>query len=103
MSDTGPVVKVGLDAIHAELMQVKSAVIRLEHDLPMHVTITKTKQEEYDTRLASHGSRLTEVEHRLTRLEAAQRPATPWYQVVGAVAVIISAVVTVATVLSITP
>lgn len=103
MTATGPVARVDLDTIYAELAALRLTVVQLQADLPHHVSFTKAKQDEYEDRLINHGTRLGDLEHRVTRLEAQQKPAAPWYSVVGAVGTIIAAVVTVATVLTLNP
>ncbi|WP_156027435.1 hypothetical protein [Mycetocola saprophilus] len=77
--------RVTLSAIYAEVGGLKSEVAALVAQLGPHVILTKEKQGEYEKRLENHGDRLGNIEGRLTRIEAAQRPRAPWYVVTGAV------------------
>jgi hypothetical protein len=101
MTDTIPVARVTLDAIYSEVQGLRADVTRLQSDLPHHVTLTKGKQEEYDDRLANHGKRIFDLEHRVTQLEGQVKPRAPWYAVVGAVAAILTSGVTVITLITI--
>lgn len=98
---TGPVARITLEAIYAEVQGLRVDVVKIKSDLPHHVTITKDKQEEYEARLANHGSRLGDIEHRLTRLEGNQKPRTPWYSVVGGIAGIVASVATLITLITV--
>ncbi|MEB4614010.1 hypothetical protein [Leucobacter sp. M11] len=99
MPEDQPSARVTLDAIFSEVQGLRKDVTMLQSDLPHHVTITKDKQEEYETRLANHGTRLGDLELRMTQVETSQKPRTPWYLVVGAVGGILTSVATLFTLL----
>ncbi|KUF05527.1 hypothetical protein [Leucobacter sp. G161] len=99
MTGEVPSARVTLDAIYSEVQGLRKDVTLLQSDLPHHVTITKDKQEEYETRLANHGTRLGSLELRVTQVEGKVRPRTPWYLVVGAVGGILTSVATLFTLL----
>lgn len=99
MSEASPVARITLEAIFSEVQGLRKDVTRLQSDLPHHVTITKDKQDEYETRLANHGTRLGDLELRMTQVEGKVRPRTPWYLVVGAVGGILTSVATLFTLL----
>lgn len=108
--EPAPTARVTLDAIYNEVLTLREDVTRLKSDLPHHVTITKDKQEEYETRLANHGTRLGDVEHRLTRaemrietLEAERRPRPPWWVIVSAVVAIVGGIYATITFLELKP
>lgn len=92
MTETQPVARITLERIFDEVQGLREDVTRLQSDLPHHVTLTKDKQAEYETRLANHGTRLGDLELRMTQVEANQKPRAPWYLVTGAIGVLIAAV-----------
>ena len=85
-----PVVKVTLSTIYERVVGVEQQVARLSADLPVHVSITKDKQDEYEKRLENHGDRLAMLDTRVTLLEAGRKPPAPWYSIVAGVASIIT-------------
>ena len=96
-----PAARVTLDAIYIEVQGLRQDVTQLQSDLPHHVTITKDKQDEYEARLANHGTRLADLDHRMAKLEGQIKPRAHWYSVVGAIAAILSSLATVIALISI--
>ena len=90
MTDAPAVARITLEKIFDEVQGLREDVTRLQSDLPHHVTLTKDKQTEYETRLANHGTRLGDLELRMTQVEAKLKPRTPWYLIVGAVGTILT-------------
>lgn len=90
MNDEEPVVKITLTAIYERVVSVEKQVGTLSDQLPNHVSITKEKQDEYDTRLENHGTQLGNLDSRITILEAKQVPKQPWYAIAGGVVAIIT-------------
>jgi len=90
--DNEPAIKITLTAIYDRVVSVEKQVADVATALPSHVSITKEKQEEYDTRLENHGTRLSTLDTRLTILETQQVPRAPWFSVVGGIVSIITGV-----------
>ena|SRR5690554_2406608 len=95
--DNEPAIKITLTAIYDRVVSVERQVAEVAKDLPSHMTITKQKQEEYETRLENHGSRLSTLDTRLsaaetkvTILETKQVPRAPWFSVVGGIVSVIT-------------
>lgn len=100
--DHEPAARISLGKIYDEVQALRGDVASLQSDLPHHVSITKDKQDEYETRLENHGRRIYDLEHRVTQLEGNVRPRTPWYAVVGAIAAILTSVVTLTALIALT-
>ncbi len=88
--DNEPAIKITLTAIYDRVVSVERQVAEVAKDLPSHMTITKQKQEEYETRLENHGSRLSTLDTRLTILETKETPRAPWFSVVAGIAAIVT-------------
>lgn len=97
LADDEPGVTITLTAIYDRVVGVEKQVGALSAELPNHVSITKDKQLEYETRLENHGGRLSTLDKRLTILEARQVPRAPWWSVVGGVVSVIAGVGTLVT------
>lgn len=63
-----PSVSVKLSSIY----EIQLTLATLPEKLAEHITRTESKNDEQDTRLANHGSRIGQVEERMTRMEAAR-------------------------------
>lgn len=94
-----PAVRITLTAIYHEVLALGTQVRDLTNALPLHVSITKEKQDEYEKRLDNHGTRLGESETRLARLESLVKPRTPWYVILGAIVGILTGIGAIASLL----
>lgn len=92
MPDDEPAVKVTLTAIYDRVVGVEKQVADLSSTLPAHISITKEKQDEYESRLENHGMRLATLDTRLTIIETRQVPRAPWYSIIGGVVSIITGI-----------